>query len=132
MFFLTDSSSSGGYIQLIVMLLVFVVILYASYAVTRWLAKKGVLGSKTKNITFVESYRVNQNKQIAIIRIGKRYHAVGITKEHLEYLTEIPEEELQLEEEGVQTEAASFREVLKNSVKGVRKNGEKNNKNSKD
>lgn len=125
MFFLTDSSSSNGYIQLIVMLLVFVIILYASYAVTRWLAKKGVLGSKTRNITFVESYRINQTKQIAIIKIGKRYHAVGITKEHMEYLTEVPEEELVLQEEHPQTEPASFREVLRNVTKGGQKNGEK-------
>lgn len=125
MFFLTDSSSSNGYMQLIVMLLVFVIILYASYAVTRWLAKKGVLGSKTQNITFVETYRINQTKQIAIVKIGKRYHAVGITKEHMEYLTEVPEEELVLQEEHPQTEPASFREVLRNVTKTGRKNGEK-------
>lgn len=125
MFFLTDSSSSNGYMQLIVMLLVFVIILYASYAVTRWLAKKGVLGSKTQNITFVETYRINQTKQIAIVKIGKRYHAVGITKEHMEYLTEVPEEELVLQEEHSQTEPASFREVLRNVTKTGRKNGEK-------
>ena len=125
MFFLTDSSSSNGYMQLIVMLLVFVIILYASYAVTRWLAKKGVLGSKTQNITFVETYRINQTKQIAIVKIGKRYHSVGITKEHMEYLTEVPEEELVLQEEHSQTEPASFREVLRNVTKTGRKNGEK-------
>lgn len=125
MFLLTNSSSSNGYIQLIVMLLVFVIILYASYAVTRWLAKKGVLGSRTQNITFVESYRINQSKQIAIIKIGEHYHAVGITKEHMEYLTEIPEEELRFEEEKPKTEGVSFREVLHNAAKGIKKNGDK-------
>lgn len=123
--FLLTAGTSGGYMQLIVLLLVFVLILYASYLVTKWLAKKGVLGSRTKNIQFVESFRLSQNKQISILKIGKRYHAVGVSKDHIEYLTEIEEDDLEFCEDAPASAAPDFKEVLKNTVNGITKKNEK-------
>lgn len=128
--YLLTSSSSDGYIQLIAMLIVFVIILYASYAVTKWLAKKGVIGARTHNIKCVEVYRISQNKQIAIVQIGKSYHAVGMSKEHIEYLTKVDADELEFQENDDTMNPPAkmgdnFSQIFKNAMGSIKKDGRK-------
>ncbi|MSS63000.1 flagellar biosynthetic protein FliO [Velocimicrobium porci] len=78
-------------------LLVFLFILGLSYLVTKFIGKSNLLQQKNKNIQIIETYKIAPNKYIQIVRIGEKYLALGIGKEEIEFLTEIPNDQLLLE-----------------------------------
>ena len=114
----TNTVVTDSYVELIVLLVVFFLILFAAYYVTKLIAKKGLLRGKTQNIELIESFRLNQNKMIQIVRIGNKYIVIGVSKDHFEYLTEVDPEELDLTPVEASNKDVSFKEVIQNVVKG--------------
>lgn len=114
----TNTVVTDSYVELIVLLLVFFLILFAAYYVTKLIAKKGLLRGKTQNIELIESFRLNQNKMIQIVRIGNKYIVIGVSKDHFEYLTEVDPEKLDLTPVEASNKDVSFKEVIQNVVKG--------------
>lgn len=71
---------------------------------------------QNKNIQVVETFRVNNNKFIQIIQVGKKYLVISVCKDVINILTELTEEELvwkpsQEENRGIKANE-SFQEVL--------------------
>lgn len=110
--------------QLIGLLAVFILILTAAYFVTKWVGNTTMQGQKNQNISIIETFRLTPNKYIQILRLGDKYVAVAVTKEHIEYLTEISEKALSLPEGGERQFSSNvdFKEVFakikkKNDIK---------------
>lgn len=114
------TSFVGSIIELVVLLIIFALVLFASYYVTKWIAKRGMPGNKQGNIEIIESFRLDQTKTIAIIRIGKKYLAVGMTKEGFEVLCEVGIDDLELPESLQSKEGGdvSFKEIMKQVLNG--------------
>lgn len=89
-------SSTESFLSLVGVVIVFSVVLMLSYITTKWLGNSGLLVQKSKNISIVESYKLGPGTYIQIVKIGKKYHALGTGKDTVEYLTEIAEEDLDL------------------------------------
>lgn len=71
---------------------------------------------QNKNIQVVETFRVNNNKFIQIIQVGKKYLVISVCKDVINILAELTEEELvwkpsQEENRGIKANE-SFQEVL--------------------
>lgn len=49
---------------------------------------------QNKNIQVVETFRVNNNKFIQIIQVGKKYLVISVCRDVINILTELTEEEL--------------------------------------
>ena len=122
--YLVGMSTLASLIKLILLLVVFVLILFASYYFTRWYAKSGLVKNQSKNIQIMESYPLGPGKQICIIRLGSRYAAVAISKEQITFLTELQEEDLNMEETVAQEMdfGAAFEKVLRSKLKKKDKN----------
>lgn len=123
MIFLTigrGTSFAGSILELVVLLIIFALVLFASYYVTKWIAKRGMPGNKQGNIEIIESFRLDQTKTIAIIRIGKKYLAVGMTKESFKVLYEINMEDLEFDPLPDHKDGSdvSFKDVMKQMLKG--------------
>ena len=99
-------------LQMIGILIVFVLILFATYYVTKWVAKSGMVQNHAENIKVIETFRIAQNKYIQIIQIGSRYCAIAVSKDQFTFLTELKEEELNLSSFQRNMTNVSFREVL--------------------
>ena len=83
-----------SFFQLIGVLLMFVFVLMVTYFCTRWIAQyqSGVM--KNRNIQVIETFRVNNNKFIQIIQVGKKYLVISVCKDTINILAELIEEEL--------------------------------------
>lgn len=99
-------------LQMIGILIVFVLILFATYYVTKWVAKSGMVQNHAENIKVIETFRIAQNKYIQIIQIGSRYCAIAVSKDQITFLTELNEEELNLSSFQRNMTNVSFREML--------------------
>lgn len=93
-FIISEISSFDNTFQLIKVIAILVFILIACYYVTRWLGASGMVGGNTKNFKVIETYRIAQNKYLQIVQVGSKFLVLGITKEHIEYLAELQEEEI--------------------------------------
>lgn len=113
------NTMAGSIIELVVLLIVFVLVLFASYYVTKWIAKKGMPGNRAVNIELKESFRLNQNKTISILRVGKKYIVVGITRDHFEFLCEVSEDELDFSPpSGEKPGDVTFKDIMAQVLKG--------------
>lgn len=107
---LTGVSTAASFFKLILLLLVFFALLYGAHLFTKWYVKSGYVNGKANNISLVESQQITSGKSIVIARIGKKYVAFVLFKEHATFLCEIPEEELDFSKP--EMKEVSFKEVF--------------------
>ena len=121
MFLSVGISSAESLLSLLGVIVVFAIVLVLSYATTKWLGSSGLLVQKSKNISIVESYKLSPNTYIQIVKIGKKYYALGTGKDTVEYLSEIAEEDLDLEQYISLNQKGSTPESFKDILSKVNK-----------
>lgn len=97
MYLTTGLSRVESLFNLFGIILVFLFILGIAYLTTKVLGNSNLLKQRNKNTEVIETYKIGPNKFIQIIKVGEKYLAIGIGKEEIEYLTEIPKEQLILD-----------------------------------
>ncbi len=98
-------------LRLVFSLIVFVLVLFVTYYATRWIAKSGAIQPNTKNIKVVETFKIAPNKYVQIIQIGSKFYSIGITKDNISFLSELEEEQLDLQPEQASAMQEPFKAV---------------------
>lgn len=93
-------------------LVVFILVLVATYYTTKWIGRTGAIQQQSGNIKVIETFRIAQNKYIQIIQLGSRYYSIAVTKDHISFLTSLEEEQLDLTAKEREVVALPFRDVL--------------------
>lgn len=75
--------------ELIVLLLIFIGILFLAYWSSKIAARFQSGSMKNRNMTVVETMRVQNNKFIQIIKIADKFIVIGIGKDEIHFLTEL-------------------------------------------
>lgn len=83
-----------GVVDLLLLLLIFAGIIFMAYWTSKMAAKLQSNTMAKGNMEIVETMRVQNNKFIQIVKIGKKYVAIGVGKDEITFLTEIDEAEL--------------------------------------
>lgn len=118
MILLDISSGWQSFFQLISVFLIFLFVLFITYAVTKWIAgyQKGIM--MNRNIQIIETFRISNNKYIQIMQVGSKYLVVSVCKDSINVLTELTEEQLTWkpsEEEKTENDVKEkFQDILSN------------------
>jgi flagellar protein FliO/FliZ len=89
------SSAGESFLQLIVVLIIFVGVLALTTYVTKWIAGYQKTQGLNRNLEVVEAIRLTNNKFVEIVRAGEnRYFVVACGKEEVTLLGEISGDEL--------------------------------------
>ncbi len=109
--FLTQRSMGKNILELIVLLGIFVLVLVACVLTTRFIAGHQMQRSRNSNFKAIETYQITQNRYLHLVQIGTRYFVVSVTKENINFIAELNEEEIVVRQEktGLQR---SFKEIL--------------------
>ncbi|RKM62546.1 hypothetical protein D6855_03195 [Butyrivibrio sp. CB08] len=99
------------YLQFITMLIIFVVVLAATYFFTKWMADFQKDKTASGNIEVIETARISATKYIQIVRIGQKYMAIAVGKDEVTNLGEISREDLIFKEENPE-ENLKFKDIL--------------------
>jgi len=86
--------SASPYAQLITVLVVFVIVLAITAVVTKWLANYQKGQNVGRNIEVIETTPIANNKWMQIIRVGKTYKVIAVSKENVTFLGDIDPSEL--------------------------------------
>ena len=81
-------------IQLVTVILIFILVLCITYFTTRFVGGFAKNKMVTGNVEVIDSARVAPSKYIALVRIASKYVAVGIGKDEISYICEVPEEDI--------------------------------------
>ncbi|MCI8308142.1 MAG: flagellar biosynthetic protein FliO [Lachnospiraceae bacterium] len=108
------SGTIGNILQLVGLIIVFVLILFATYYTSRWIGKSGFTQQKAANIQVIETFRLSQTKYIQIIRAGTgRYFVIAVGKDTITYIAELKEEDIILRNDSQTAEKVSFSDIMK-------------------
>ena len=109
---LVSTSKIDSVAQLLTVILLFVVVLGATWLTTRYVA--GVQNGKMKGSNFevIDTFRLTQNKYVQILRIGKKYMAVAICKDTVTVLRELDESEIVFHDSDLSKKAVSFEDIF--------------------
>lgn len=101
-----------SFFRLVVSLFLFLFVLAACYFTTVWLGnfQKGKMGKG--NIEVIEIHKLTNNKYIEIVRIGKKYYILSVTKERVEKIDIIDEADIELPDTQMSGANESFAQVL--------------------
>lgn len=85
-----------SFFRLLVALVMFLFVIVACYMTTVWIAnfQKGKIGKG--NIEVIEMHRITNNKYIEIVRIGKKYYVLSVTRDRVEKIDVIDAQDIQL------------------------------------
>lgn len=108
------SGTIGNILQLIGLIIVFIIILFATYYTSRWIGKNSFIQQKAANIQVIETFRLSQTKYIQIIRAGtERYFVIAVSKEDITFIAELNKEDIILRDDNQDAEKISFSDILK-------------------
>ena len=91
-----SSSGLDSFVQLLSVLVIFVVVLLATYLVTRWVANFQKSKNINSNLEVIETYRLTNNKYLQIVRAGNVYLVIAVSKDTITMLTTLEKEQLDL------------------------------------
>lgn len=119
---LTVVSKVDSIVQFLTVLIIFVIVLGATWLTTRFVAgfQKGKM--QGGNFEVIDSFRISQNKYMELIRIGNRYLAIAVCKDTVTVLTELSEDEVIRLESSLADASMQFEEFFKKAkslVKGT-------------
>ena len=109
---LVTTSAIDSAAQRLTVIVLFIVVLIATWLTTRYIAgvQKGKLSGS--NFETVDTFRLSQNKYVQIIRIGHRYLAVAVCKDTVTVLCELQEDEITFRDEVFTQKAVSFEDFF--------------------
>jgi flagellar protein FliO/FliZ len=114
-------SSLDNIVQLLGLVLLLVIILFAAYYTSKFIGKMKLGQLKNSNFDVIDSYRISQGKLLQIVKIGKKYVVISIGKENVNLITELDESDLVFKEthsDGKTAQKQSFRQII-DSIKKV-------------
>ena len=103
------SPTLNSILQFITLMIVFVLILLATYWTTRFVGNYQKITGRATNFEVIETYRVTSNKYLQIIRTGSRYLVISVCKDDIRVMTELSKEEIVIPPP---MEAPSFSEIM--------------------
>lgn len=115
-------SGLSGVWNIISLILIFVFIVVLAYFAAKLAARyqSNVLNYKS-NIKIIESFRLGNNKFIAIVKIGEDYYALGVGKDEITCIDKIDADKLVHLETANSSEKMSFKEILSKMKNGESK-----------
>ena len=99
-------------IQLVVIIVIFILVLVATYFTTRWIGKTGAIQTQSPNIHVKETFKIAPNKYIQIIELGDQYYAIGVSKDNITFLTALSKDQLDLTPVDKEHSAVSFKDMM--------------------
>lgn len=98
----TFNSTMNNSLELLGLLLVFVIILIATYFASRFIGQSKMGQLRNKNFKVIETYKVAPNKFLQLIKMGNKFVVIAIGKDEIHTVTELSEEEVILQVESEQ------------------------------
>lgn len=107
-------SSIESIFKLIGLIILCVVIIAASYFVTRFIGQKQMGAGGNSNFKSLDVYRINQNKYLQLIQIGNRYFVIAVCKDSVNMIAELSKDDIPYWKN--ESSGVSFKDILGKTI----------------
>jgi len=97
--------------QLVGVFILFVFVLGACFLTTKIIGGIKIGQMKNSNFHVIETYRITQNKFLQIVKVGKKYLVLAISKDNVNLITELQDDEM-IHLEQMNKSKESFSEIM--------------------
>ncbi len=116
---LGSPKSLENFAQLLGYILIFIIVVVLCFYTTKFVAGQRLTKKTIGNFEVIETFPLAQNKYLQLVRTGKKYIVISVSKDSISYITELQEEEINKPEVSPEGAKVSFKEILA----GIRNNG---------
>ena len=109
-----------SFAQLMTVLIIFLIVLAMTYLTTRWIANYQKEYNINHNIEVIETFKLTTNKYIQIVKEGDKYLVIGICKDSITMLSELPRDQVKLPVSS-QGQLDNFHSILEKTKKMIKK-----------
>lgn len=121
-YLVTWSKTLENVFQLIGLIIIFILILLAAYFTSKFVGNTNMTNLKNPNIKIIETYKIAPNRFLQIVEISGKYIVIGVSKDHIEYITELEADKV-IKDDG-EIKPVNFRDVLE-TIKTKKNNNKK-------
>ena len=119
------ASTLDNVLELIGLVVVFVLILFAAYYCTKLIGRYSYNQFQAGNIEVIETFNISQAKHIQIIRVGmNKYIAIAVCKDSITKLADLTEEDIEIVKKEKNKDKTVFADVL-NRMKKTKRSEER-------
>lgn len=120
------SPTLNSILQFLTLLIVFVIILFATYWTTKFVGSYQKIATKATNFEVIETFRVAGTKYLQIVRAGEHYLVIAVSKEQITFLTELSKEEVVMPHTDRNESFGQILDKMKNQMNQYKNNYKKN------
>ena len=77
------------FFKIALLVFLFIGIVLGAYYVTKWISMAQFQKNQGKNIKVIESIGIGPQKILQLVQVGTQVFLIGITKDHITFMTEI-------------------------------------------
>ena len=111
----------GSFLQLLGIIVIFVIVLIATYYTTRFVAGYQKVQTSNRNLKVLETLKLSQNTYVQIVQAGHQYLVVAHGKEGITLLTTLTEEEVEeMNQPPTPAAKSAFHDVFSNAVQSFK------------
>ncbi len=99
-------------LQVIFMLVIFAVIIVAAYFVTNLVARVQKGSFTNKNLEIIEAISVGQQKTVQLVRVGKEYIIIGVSKNEINILQTLGKDDITINNDKDGQSVIPFKQIL--------------------
>lgn len=121
---LAAHASMQSIAELLGLIFIFIIVLVVCYYTTKFVAGKQLVQKKIGNFEIVETFAISQNKYLQLLRMGNKYVVISVSKDSVNFITELEESEVCRIQENTAVSGKNFKEVLSGLLKNKAENQE--------
>ena len=106
-------SGTESILKLIGLIILCILIIAASFFVTRFIGRRETGMSGNSNFKAIDAYRLGPNRFIQLVQIGSRYFVIAVSKDNINLICELDKEDIRFRTE---SRKISFKEIMARAV----------------
>lgn len=114
------TSRVESFAQFLTAILIFIFVLALAYLATRFAGSYQKTRMAYRNFELIETFRITNGKYLQLVKVGAKYIVLGIGKDSVSMICEVPKEDVQLFSEPTKA-ADAFKDIMDKAKKRLGK-----------
>ena len=114
---LQEHSKASNIWELLGLIFILILVILGAYYISKLVANLKLGQLKDSNFKVIDTFQFATNKMLMIVQVGERYMLIAVSKEQVQYLTELNEDDIVFNMESSQEKRTLNFKTILDSIK---------------
>ena len=114
---LQEHSKASNIWELLGLIFILILVILVAYYISKLVANLKLGQLKDSNFKVIDTFQFATNKMLMIVQVGERYMLIAVSKEQVQYLTELNEDDIVFNMESSQEKRTLNFKTILDSIK---------------